>query len=279
MNAVLEGCHVGGAIPPDLRLAFLRKGSADLIGKALHVPDDLGQATLAISRAITADRTMPADVLAVETIGADGRGEVRHVLGFGGIGLFGDLPRFTEVPVVKLYKGLLGTLFGDLGPFYAGLALATVTWCARCAVGRVPVFELDLDGERLRPERWQTVVILNGELGREFRIARGLRFRSGSFRVVVLHHRSARAMLRQLRGALTGALLDDPAAYDVTVREVRTFVARPIGTPRRFMVNVDGLRQHSVGPVRVSVSGEVQLVDARDDDVVEPVPEVARRAG
>jgi diacylglycerol kinase family enzyme len=37
-NAVLEGAHAGGAVPPDLRLAFLRKGSADLIGKAMGMP-------------------------------------------------------------------------------------------------------------------------------------------------------------------------------------------------------------------------------------------------
>jgi len=269
MNAVLEGSHVEGTVPPDLRLAFMRKGSADLVGKALHMPAELREAAVAISESITVDRQIPADILSVEAVEAvepDGRAQLRHLLGFGGIGVFGDVPRFTEGRAVKYYKGLLGTLLGDLGPFYVGLALAAVTWSARCLVRRVPKLELELDGERLPAERWQSIIWLNGDLGKDFPLGRGLPFQTDGFRVVVLHHRGVRSMLRQVVGSRTGALLDEPAEYDATVREVGTLVARPVGPPHRFMVNVDGLRLETAGTVRVKVSGRVLLLEARRSD-------------
>jgi diacylglycerol kinase family enzyme len=266
MNAVLEGCHLKGAVPSDLRLAFMRKGSADLIGKALNVPDDLLEAAAAISESITADRTVPADILRIDAVEPEGREQRRHMVGFGGIGVFGEVPRFTESRFLKYYKGLLGTLFGDLGPFYVGLGLAAVAWSGRCAIGRVPTLELQLDDQRLPVSRWQSVILLNGDLGKDFPLGRGLAFGSGSFRVVILHHRGIRTMLRQISGSRTGALLDNPDKYDATVREVSTFDARPIGTPRSYMVNVDGLRLLTRGAVRITVSGQVLLLTAAPSD-------------
>jgi diacylglycerol kinase family enzyme len=40
-NAVLEGCCDSGVPLGEIRLGFLRKGSADLIGKVLDMPDEI----------------------------------------------------------------------------------------------------------------------------------------------------------------------------------------------------------------------------------------------
>ena len=43
-NSILEGCCDSGLDLKKLQLGFLRKGSADLIGKTLGMPDDINQA-------------------------------------------------------------------------------------------------------------------------------------------------------------------------------------------------------------------------------------------
>jgi diacylglycerol kinase family enzyme len=263
-NAVLEGAHLAGAVPPDLRVAFLRKGSADLIGKALSIPDQLPEAVQAIVEGIEADRCVDADVLVVEGTALDGREARRHLVGFGGFGLFGDVPRFTETRLVKLYKGVLGTLFGDLGPFFVGLALAAIWWRLRLIAGRVSPLALTLDGEELPPQIWGAVVVLNGDLGHDFPLGRGLALGSGSFRVVAIPYRGARQALKQIVASRTGAILDRPERYGALVRTVRSLVVRPT-EPRAAMVNVDGLRMMTRGEVRVSVSGRIRLVAGRLD--------------
>ena len=53
--AVLEGC-IDSAVPLDeIRLGFLRKGSADLIGKVLNMPDNIDDAISVFSTALKTD--------------------------------------------------------------------------------------------------------------------------------------------------------------------------------------------------------------------------------
>ena len=263
-NAVLEGCHRGKDIPADMRLAFLRKGSADLIGKVLHIPDDLPSAVSAIADGIERDRRLRADVVAVDIVGSHGAIQTRHLVGFGGLGIFGDVPRFTEARWVKYYKGIIGSIAGDYGPFYVGLALATAQWFWLRSRGRIAPLVLELDGEAVGPDRWTAVIVVGADLGPDFPLGRGVPFASGDFRVVALRDRGLRAAVRQLAAARSGAIFAAPARYDALVRDVSEMVVRSpgpaVGPGRPFRVNIDGLSGCSYGPVRFVVSGAVELI-------------------
>lgn len=261
-NAVLEGAHVDGRIPDDLRIAFLRKGSADLIGKVLGVPDDLAGAVRAIVGGIAGGATIEADILVVEGTAPDGSSQTRHLVGFGGFGVFGDIPRFTESAAIKFYKGVLGTLFGDLGPFYAGLALSSSSWQGRRLLGRVPALSLTLDGDELPRQTWVSVIVMNGDLGPGFPLGRRLDLASGTFRVIALPYRGVAETVRQAMACKTAAVLDDPDRYGAIVRDVHTLTVEPVGTVP-FMVNVDGLKMLVRGAVTVSTDGTVHLVPGR----------------
>jgi len=267
LNAVLEGAHVDGRVPEGLRLAVLRKGSADLIGKVLGIPDTLPEAVQAIVGGIESADTVTADVLAVDTTTPAGEPVTRHLLGFGGVGVFGDIPRFTESRLIKTYKGVLGQLFGDLGPFMTGFALATVYWNVERLRGRRPRLTLVLDDEELGPEAWVSVILLNGDLGRDFRLGRGLDLASGTFRVIALRYLGPRETLRQAVACKTAAVLDDPERYGAVVHTVRSLVVRPERPGHEQLVNVDGLKLHARGVVRVSVGSRIALVPGRPGPV------------
>jgi diacylglycerol kinase family enzyme len=263
-NAVLEGCHLAGTIPEDVRLAFLRKGSADLMGKVLRVPDELSGAASAIVDGIEQDRRLRADVIAVDTTRPDGGRQTHHMVGFGGLGIFGAVPRFTEARWIKYYKGVIGSIAGDYGPFYTGLTLATIWWYWLRLRGRIAPLVLELDGAAIDPDRWTAVIVVGGDLGPDFPIGRGAPFCSGTLRVVALRDRGLRAGLRQLGGARSGGIFADPDRYDCLIRDVGTLLVRPAAqassSDRPFLVNIDGLCRRSHGLVRFSVSGHVELV-------------------
>jgi len=262
-NAVVGGVHLDGPVPGDLRLAFLRKGSADLIGKVLGIPDTLPEAAQAIVGGIESGETVDADVLAVDATAPDGTLVRRRLVGFGGFGVFGDIPRFTESRFVKTYKGVLGQLFGDLGPFMTGFALATVYWNIERLRGRRPPLSLVLNSEELAPETWVSVIVMNGDLGRDFKLGRDLELASGSFRVIALRYLGLRATVRQAIACKTAAVLDEPERYGALVREVRTLTVRPSRPETVQMVNIDGLKQPARDEVSVSVGGRVALVPGR----------------
>lgn len=264
-NAVLEGAHLEGAVPGDLRLGFLRKGSADLIGKVLGIPDELPAAAGAIVGGIESEASVEADILVVDGTAPDGRPQRRHLVGFGGFGVFGDVPRFTESRLIKLYKGVLGTLFGDLGPFFTGLALASVYWQIERVRGHVPALSLGLDEDVLPSEAWVAVIVMNGDLGRDFPLGRGFELSSGSFRVVALRYRGLSGTVEQAAACRSGAVLEHPDRYGAVVQTVRSLTVLPADPRREYMVNVDGLKMQARGEVRVSVDGTIHLVAGRLD--------------
>jgi diacylglycerol kinase family enzyme len=123
-NSVLEGCFDSGVPLSEVKLGFLRKGSADLIGKALGMPDQIDHAVQVFVEAIEGDHTTPCDVILARSVGG---GDVpRHFVGYGGAEVFGRIPHFTENRFVKYYKGILSQVFGDLGPFTVGMSLAAM---------------------------------------------------------------------------------------------------------------------------------------------------------
>lgn len=233
----------------------------------LRIPDDVGAAAAAIVDGLEHDRCVAADVITVESGDPGGQPDVRHLVGFGGLGIFGAVPIFTEARWVKLYKGVLGTLFGDYGPFYVGLSLATAWWYLQRARGRVPELRLELDGDTLPVQRWAAVIVVGGDLGRAFPLGRGSVFGNGVFRVVGLSDRGLVRSLRQLAAARSGAILETPERYATLVRDVRelsvhTAAARRSGS---HPANIDGLALQAGEHIRFTISDRIQLVAGPGD--------------
>jgi diacylglycerol kinase family enzyme len=254
-NSVLEGCCVTGRIPDGLRLAFLRKGSADLLGKALGVPDELSAAVRAILTGMAEGNFIDADVIEVS-------GDIprkRRVLGFAGVGVFGDTPMFTENRFVKYYKGFLGTLFGDLGPFLVGVNLALVKYHLDALRARGARYKLLAEGLELPMSRYVSIIIMNGDLGEDFPLARGMRFGDGDFKVVAMRDMGTAASYRQLISCWKGNLFERSRDLGVvTFRKGSLEIVPERSGP--YMVNVDGLILWANGPVRFGVSDRVKLV-------------------
>ena len=264
-NAVMEGCHLAGSVPSDLRLGFLRKGSADLVGKVLGIPDQLEAAVEVILAALDTGNCVTADILTVEATGADGGVQHRKLVGFGGLGVFGEVPRFTESRFIKVYKGVLGSLLGDLGPFFVGLGLAMVRWQLQRVLGRVPEMSLVLGKETTATATWVTILVLNGDLGADLPLGRGLSLGSGSFRVIAMRYQGLRQALRQILAARRGAILREPERYGCIIRTVGSLRVQPRGA-RPYAVNVDGGAMVACGELSISVSGKIWLLSGTDQD-------------
>jgi diacylglycerol kinase family enzyme len=264
-NAVMEGCHLVGSVPSDLRLGFLRKGSADLVGKALGIPDRLEAAVEVILAALETGNCVPADILTVEATGVGGGMQRRQLVGFGGLGVFGEVPRFTESRFIKVYKGVLGSLLGDLGPFFVGLGLAMVRWQLQRVLGRVPEMSLVLGEDTTAMATWVTVLVLNGDLGTDLPLGRGLSLGSGSFRVVAMRYGGLLPVLRQILAARRGTILSEPERYGCIVRTVNSLRVQPQDV-RPYAVNVDGGTMVARGEVSISVSGKIWLLSGIDQD-------------
>ncbi|MBA7631025.1 hypothetical protein ES703_38552 [subsurface metagenome] len=175
------------------------------------------------------------------------------------------MPRFTESRFIKVYKGVLGSLLGDLGPFFVGLGLAMVRWQFRRILGRVPEMSLTLDEVTTVTATWVSVLVLNGDLGADLPLGQGLSLGSGSFRVIAMRYQGLLKAVRQILAARRGAILSEPERYGCVIRTVSSLRVQT-RSDRPYAVNIDGGAMVACGELSVSVSDKIWLLSSTDQD-------------
>ncbi len=231
--AVLEGICDSGAPSGEIRLGFLRKGSADLIGKVLGMPDEIESAIEVFSEAIESDRTLPCDLLRTEIPGLP----PKHFVGYGGAELFGRIPHYTENRGMKWYKGVLSQLFGDLGPFTTGMTLAMIEKMIKAPFTRTREWRIGVDGVDRIEGRFQALIIVNGYLGKNLAFSDDA-LGSGRFHCFALRNLGPLRLLGQAKAARGGAINADPERWGMEHLICEDSLELDCGRP--FPLNVDG---------------------------------------
>lgn len=256
-RAVLEGCIDSGVELTEIRLGFLRKGSADLIGKVLDMPDEIGRAIQVFADSITADQYLSADILRASSPASE---EVpRHFIGYGGAEIFGRIPYYTENRYTKYYKGILSQFFGDIGPFMTGLALALVERLLKAPFQRKTRWRIMADGQPVAEDAFQSIMLVNGYLGPDLPYS-DQPLGSGEFYCFGLRNLGAVRLPPQIKHARDGSIMDDPDRWGLVpiVAKERLELIPDHGKP--FSVNVDGGTFMAQGSMLFERVGKIPLI-------------------
>jgi len=255
-NAVLEGCCDSGVPLADIRLGFLRKGSADLLGKVLGMPDEIEAAVAVFAESIRAGHVKPCDVLSARSE-ADGA-VPRHFVGYGGAEIFGRIPHFTENRFMKWYKGILSQFFGDLGPFTTGMTLALLEKMVKGPLGRRR-WRILVDDQEVAPRRYQALIIVNGYLGPELPYSND-DLGSGRFHLFALRDLGVRHLIGQARRARSGTIMEDAERWGMDQYPVSGTLRLEPEDGGPFPLNVDGSTLHCCGAAIVSRADSINLI-------------------
>lgn len=259
-NAVMEGLFDSGRSLTDVRLGFLRKGSADLIGKTLGMPDEIEKAIALFAAAIREDRVVSCDVLLATDLG--GRAGPRRFVGYGGADIFGRIPHYTENRFIKYYKGVLSQLFGDLGPFFVGTSLATCEKLIRRLWTRKQGWKMTVDGQSAGEGFFQAIIIVNGDLGADLPFARGEPLGSGKFHVFTIADQGAFRLPGQLKHAWDASILENPDRWGFRSHTVhQSYLLEPF-EGGAFPVNIDGSTMICHSGVRVEICDRIHLLSS-----------------
>lgn len=256
-NSVLEGCYDAAVDLTDVRLGFLRKGSADLIGKVLGMPDEIEPAIAVFVEAIRRDRVIPCDVLQAESDG--GNCPARRFVGYGGAEIFGEIPHFTENRFIKYYKGILSQLFGDLGPFFVGTSLAiTRRFFSRSR--RKRQWEIVVDGDVAATGKFQALIIVNGDLGPNLPFAKAVPLGSGDFWLFTIRDLGMLKLPGQLKHAWDASILNDPARWGWGSFRIKNLLEIKPADRGNFPVNVDGSTMLCRAGARFRIIDQIHLL-------------------
>ncbi len=256
-RAVLEGCLESGVPLSDIRLGFLRKGSADLIGKTLGMPDNIDKSVGVFAKAINNDDWVPADVLEAR-LNSDLDKKSHYFIGYGGTGLFGRIPYYTENRFIKYYKGILGQIFGDLGPFTTGTILTLIEKLIKSPFSTTPQMQIWVDGKLVTSGQYHTIVVLNGYLGPDLPFSNEP-LGSGEFYIYCFQDRGQLRLIKQLKKAFNGSITfsDELGIESYTVKQEFQIKYK---NNSLFPVNIDGSYNVTNEKVTFSRFGTVPLL-------------------
>jgi diacylglycerol kinase family enzyme len=259
-TGILEGCYDSGADLSDLRLGFLRKGSADLIGKTLGMPDEIEAAIDVFVHAIRTDTVVPCDVL----LAGSGAKDIpdRHFIGYGGAELFGEIPHYTENRFMKYYKGLLGQLFGDKGPFMVGTMCAVLARIPRVARGKKTGWTITVDGAEAASGHFQALVLMNGDLGPDMPFAKSEPLGSGQFYLCAFRDIGFISLFQQLKRAFDTSIMDDPERWGFESFRISDSLELHPDHAGLFPLNCDGSTMNCSGFARIEMAGQIKLFSA-----------------
>jgi len=257
-NAVLEGCYDADADLKDFRLGFLRKGSADLIGKTLGMPDEINAAIKVFVDSIRNNTIVPCDVLIAKD--ASGNSPARRFVGYGGAEIFGEIPRFTENRFIKYYKGILSQLFGDLGPFFVGTNLAIISRLSHRLFGEKRGWEIIVDQKKVSHGYYQALIIANGDLGPNMPFARSVPLGSGDFYLFGLKDIGSLKLYWQLKKAWDSSIMDNPEKWGFETYCIKNSLELCPTDGKTFPLNVDGSTMICGQSAKIGIIDQINLI-------------------
>jgi diacylglycerol kinase family enzyme len=256
-RAVLEGCIDSGIKTSDIRLGFLRKGSADLIGKTLGMPDGIENAIRVLADAMNNDNYLPADILTA--CSQHDQDKKMNFIGYGGTGIFGRIPHFTENRFIKYYKGILGQLFGDLGPFTTGMILALIETAVKSTFQKPLKQQIIIDDNVVTEGVYRTILIVNGNLGPDLPFS-DKPLGSQEFYVYCIRDQGLLKLFQQARHAKKGTIKDEPETWGFESYCVEKRLTIYSGADSEFPVNIDGSTLQAKSAVDIARTGTISLL-------------------
>ena len=236
-RAVLEGCLESKVELSDIRLGFLRKGSADLIGKVLQMPDEIENAIQVFAEALAQDSYLSADVLQAACKSSNKL--PRHFIGYGGAEIFGRIPHYTENRYIKYYKGVLGQIFGDLGPFTTGMFFSLLERIVKTPFVKKKHWKIYADGDIKAEGSYHAIILVNGYLGPEMPFS-DKSLASGEFYVFGLRDMGFFKLFSQAKHARMGTIINDPERWGLESVTAENKIELVCDSDSPFPVNVDG---------------------------------------
>jgi len=237
-NRVLEGCIDSKVGLDKITLGFLRKGSADLIGKTLAMPDDIESAVKVFIESLARSKMVKCDV--IQAVSGEAGKVPRHFVGYGGAEIFGRIPHYTENRFIKYYKGVLGQLFGDLGPFFVAALLSVLEKAVKRIGRRKTGWKITVDGKEVAKGHYQVMIIVNGDLGPNLPFARSVPLGSGDFYMFAISDLGLHRLAGQFKHAWDSSIMDQPEKWGFEPYCVKKVLKIEPDKDEPFPVNVDG---------------------------------------
>jgi diacylglycerol kinase family enzyme len=257
-NSVLEGCIDSNVRLKNITLGFLRKGSADLIGKALGMPDDIESAIEVFVASLAKRRVVKCDV--IQAVSGEKGIRPRHFVGYGGAEIFGRIPHYTENRFIKYYKGILSQLLGDLGPFFVGALLSILEKAIKQTVRKKTSWGITVDGKKAPTGHYQAVVIVNGDLGSDLPFAKSVPLGSGDFYLFAIRDLGLLNLPNQFKRAWDSSIMDRPELWGFESYRIEESLKIEPDNDRTFPVNVDGSTMTCMHSATFRIVDQINLI-------------------
>jgi len=120
-------------------------------------------------------------------------------------------------------------------------------------------FRVVAEGVDLPFKDYMNIIVMNGDLGKHFPIARGVPLASGDFQVTLMEDKGTIGAYRQMIHAWKGDLESYKERLGVYIFRTNKLRLIP-DTDSEYFYNLDGLLKKAVGPIEYRVFSRIKLI-------------------
>jgi len=178
----------------------------------------------------------------------------------GGAEIFGEIPTYTENKFIKYYKGILGQLFGDLGPFFVGASIACAAKTSKSIFRGKRKWQIIVDDKKVSENYYQALIIVNGDLGKDMPLARSVPLGSGDFYLFGLRDIGLYKLAGQFKHTWNASVLDDPDKWGFESYCIKKSLQLIPEHVKKFKVNIDGSTLECQNSVHFRIINQINLI-------------------
>jgi hypothetical protein len=202
------------------------------------MPDDIESAIKVFVVSLAEKRVVKCDV--IQAVSGEKGKRPRHFVGYGGAEIFGRIPHYTENRFIKYYKGILGQLFGDKGPFFVGALLSILDKIIKQMGRKKTSWSITVDSKKVSQGYYQAMIIVNGDLGPDLPFAKSVPLGSGDFYLFAIRDLGPLRLPRQFKHAWDSSITNRPELWGFEFYRIERSLKIEPDNNRPFPVNVDG---------------------------------------
>jgi len=143
-----------------------------------------------------------------------------------------------------------------MGPFFVGASLASLSKLTKSSCK----WKIIVDGELVSESKYQAMIIVNGDLGKNLPLAKSVPLGSGDFYLFALKNKGIFKLPGQFKKTWDSSIVNEPEKWGFEKFRIGKSLELKPETEKPFKINIDGSTMLCKDSVKFKIIDQINLI-------------------